>query len=81
MSIELVVHPELCHGCGNCVVCCPVNALNNVEVAGGKGPTSIDDMIMIVENGEIALKNTDLCGKCGTCVASCPVFAIELEES
>ena len=80
MSIGLVVYPELCHGCGNCVVSCPVNALNNVEVAGGKGPTTVDGMVMVVENGEIALKNTDLCGKCGTCVDSCPVFAIELEK-
>jgi 4Fe-4S ferredoxin len=62
------------------VVSCPVNALNNVEVAGGKGPTTTDDMIMVVENGEIALKNTELCGKCGTCVESCPVFAISLEK-
>jgi 4Fe-4S ferredoxin len=37
-------------------------------------------MVMIIENGEIKLENTDLCGKCGTCVEMCPVFAIELAE-
>lgn len=80
MSIGLVVYPELCHGCGNCVVSCPVNALNSPEVAGGKGPTDDVDMIMMVEDGEITLKNHNLCGKCGTCVEACPVFAIRLEN-
>ena len=80
MSIGLVVNPELCHGCGNCVVSCPVNASNSPEVAGGKGPTDDVDMVMMVEDGEITLKNTDLCGKCGTCIEMCPVFAIRLEN-
>lgn len=80
MSIGLVVYPELCHGCGNCVVSCPVNSLNNPEVAGGKGPSDDTDMIMIVEDGEVTLKNSDLCGKCGTCIEMCPVSAIKLEN-
>ena len=80
MPIGLVVYPELCHGCGNCVISCPVNALNSPEVAGGKGPTDDADLIMIVEDGEINLKHVDLCGKCGTCIETCPVNAIKLEE-
>lgn len=80
MPIGLVVYPELCHGCGNCVVSCPVNTLNSPEVAGGKGPTDYADLIMIVEDGVITLKDTDLCGRCGTCVESCPVSAIRLEN-
>jgi len=80
MTIGLVVYPELCHGCGNCVIACPVNSLNSIEVAGGKGPTDEVDIIMIVEDGEIQLKNEEMCGKCGTCVESCPVEAIKLEE-
>ncbi|KAF5083344.1 4Fe-4S binding protein [Methanobacterium aggregans] len=80
MPIGLVVYPELCHGCGNCVISCPVNALNSPEVAGGKGPTDDADLIMIVEDGEINLKHVNLCGKCGTCVETCPVNAIKLEK-
>ncbi|MBM4240620.1 MAG: 4Fe-4S dicluster domain-containing protein [Euryarchaeota archaeon] len=80
MTIGLVVHPELCHGCGNCVVSCPVNALRSSEIAGGKGPTDDVEIIMIVEDGEINLRNSDLCGKCGTCVETCPVDAIKLED-
>ncbi len=78
MSFELVIYPELCHGCGNCVVSCPVNAANSPEVAGGKGPSSEDGMVIMVEDGAIAIKNIDLCGLCGTCVDACPVFAIDL---
>jgi 4Fe-4S ferredoxin len=80
MSIELVTYPELCHGCGNCVVTCPVNALRSPEVAGGKGPTDEVDLIMEVEDGSIELKRTELCGKCGACARSCPVSAIRLEK-
>lgn len=80
MAIGLVVYRELCHGCGNCVVSCPVNSLNSPEVAGGKGPTDDVDLIMIVEDGRVNLKNVNLCGKCGTCVESCPVDAIKLEK-
>jgi len=80
MPIELVVYPELCHGCGNCVVVCPVNSFRSPEIAGGKGPTDDVDIIMRVEDGEIKLQNSELCGRCGTCAESCPVFAIKLEE-
>ncbi|MGL4669311.1 MAG: 4Fe-4S binding protein [Methanobacteriaceae archaeon] len=80
MSIELAITREICHGCGNCVVSCPVNALNSPEVAGGKGATDDVDLIMVVEDGAISLKKTELCGKCGTCVEACPVDAIRLED-
>jgi 4Fe-4S ferredoxin len=80
MAIGLKVYPELCHGCGNCVIACPVNSSRSPEIAGGKGPTDDVEIIMIVEDGEIQIKNADLCGKCGTCVESCPVDAITLED-
>ena len=80
MTIGLVVYPELCHGCGNCVVACPVNSLRSLEVSGGKGPTDDVEIIMMVDDGVIELKNPNFCGKCGTCVETCPVFAIRLEK-
>jgi 4Fe-4S ferredoxin len=80
MTIGLVVYPELCHGCGNCVVACPVNSLRSPEVSGGKGPTDDVEIIMMVDDGVIDLKNSNLCGKCGTCVETCPVSAIRLEK-
>jgi 4Fe-4S ferredoxin len=80
MAIGLKAYREICHGCGNCVVACPVNSLRSPEVAGGKGPTDDVDIIMIVEDGAVQIKNPDLCGKCGTCMEACPVEAIKLEE-
>ncbi|GAB6055641.1 4Fe-4S binding protein [Methanobacterium movens] len=83
MAIGLKTYRDICHGCGNCVIACPVNALRSDEVAAGKGPSELEDLmglIMIVEDGAVQLKNADLCGKCGTCVKSCPVEAIKLEE-
>lgn len=84
MSIGIKIFREICHGCGNCVVSCPVNALNSPEVAGGKGPLSPEGMVIMVEDGAISIQNIDLCGVCGTCADACPVDAIvfgELEES
>ncbi|MCD5425188.1 MAG: 4Fe-4S binding protein [Methanosarcinaceae archaeon] len=75
---ELITHNSKCHGCGNCVVSCPVNANNDPNVSGGKGPES-DDVIMRVENGTVKILRMDLCGGCGTCIEACPVYAIELK--
>lgn len=75
---ELITHEEKCHGCGNCVVACPVNADIDPAVAGGKGPET-DEVIMRVENGVVKILNGDMCRGCGTCIESCPVDAIELK--
>jgi len=74
---KLEVYPEKCHGCGNCVVACPVNA-RDPNVYGGKGPENEDLIVMRVENGVITIVNGDLCGGCGACVEACPVDAIKL---
>ncbi|HDY74228.1 MAG TPA: 4Fe-4S dicluster domain-containing protein, partial [Euryarchaeota archaeon] len=37
MGFEFKIDDELCVGCGNCVVVCPVDALNSADIAGGKG--------------------------------------------
>lgn len=81
MPVELVAHRELCHGCGNCVVACPVNASKSSEIAGGKGPSEDIEPVILVEDGAIALKNPELCKKCATCIKACPVGAIKLEEA
>lgn len=80
MAYKLVVYKELCHGCGNCVVACPVNASKSTEIAGGKGPQEDVGQILIVEDGTIELKDLSECNNCATCIKACPVNAIALEE-
>jgi len=49
MAYKLVVYKELCHGCGNYVVACPVNTSKNTEIASEKGPQEDVGQILIVE--------------------------------
>ncbi|ADG13784.1 4Fe-4S ferredoxin iron-sulfur binding domain protein [Methanocaldococcus infernus ME] len=73
---DLVIFKERCHGCGNCVVACPVNA-QDPNTWGGKGSKS-EDVVIRVENGTVELVKPELCGGCGACVEACPVDAIKL---
>ena len=74
---KLEVYAEKCHGCGNCVISCPVNAKDD-NVHGGAGPDEDSILIMQVINGVVKLLNPDLCNGCGACVEACPVDAIKL---
>lgn len=80
MAYKLVVHREICHGCGNCVVACPVNASKSSEIAGGKGPQEDINPSIIVEDGAVKIKQLIECTNCATCIKACPVGAITLEE-
>ena len=83
----LVVKEELCVGCGNCVVVCPVHVAEDPKGAGiGRGPT-IDDPILRVENGVVKIVNMGKCrryGKerilCVACRDNCPSEAISFLE-
>ncbi len=57
MAVKLVVHRELCHGCGNCVVACPVNASKSSEIAGGKGVSGDIEPIIVVEDGAVMIRD------------------------
>jgi 4Fe-4S ferredoxin len=80
----MLVHPELCTGCGNCVVACPVNVVEDPFGAGsGKAPQG-DTLILKVEDGIVTLANVDSCRRfgpnsrlCTGCIATCPTKAIE----
>ena len=80
----LIVHEELCSGCGNCVVACPVNVANDPHGSGrGLGATN-DKVIFRVVNGRVTAANINECrrfGKdrilCMACIDPCPTEAIE----
>ena len=67
-----------CLGCGNCVIVCPVNALNNRELAAGYLNDMDEKALLGVKNGIISVVNQDLCGGEGACALICPVNAIWL---
>jgi 4Fe-4S ferredoxin len=83
----LIVEGDLCTGCANCVVLCPVHAAEDPYGMGsGKGPT-IDNPILIVENGVVKIVNMRLCRRygenrilCVACRENCPTDAIRFLE-
>jgi 4Fe-4S ferredoxin len=80
----MIVHTELCTGCGNCVVACPVDVANDPHGAAvGCAPTN-DKVIFRVVDGKVAASNIKECrrfGKnrvlCYACIDPCPTGAIE----
>jgi 4Fe-4S ferredoxin len=78
---RLVIRGDLCTGCGNCVVACPLNVSVSPDVAGGKGPLT-KDVIMGVKDGSIVVLNLDICRRfegdsqsepCRICIDVCPI--------
>jgi 4Fe-4S ferredoxin len=80
----MIVHTELCTGCGNCMVACPVDVANDPKGAAvGCAPTN-DKVIFKVVDGKVAASNIKECrrfGKnrvlCYACIDPCPTGAIE----
>jgi NAD-dependent dihydropyrimidine dehydrogenase PreA subunit/predicted transcriptional regulator len=79
MSFELVVDEELCSGCGNCIVACPVNALNDIEASGGKG-SDLTPLIKI-EGGTTYIVDQKACNGCGVCIQACSYNAILVDAA
>ncbi|MFQ5801109.1 MAG: 4Fe-4S dicluster domain-containing protein, partial [Candidatus Hydrothermarchaeales archaeon] len=78
---RLVIRGDLCTGCGNCVVACPLNVSVSQDVAGGKGPLT-KEVIMGVKDGTIVVLNLDICRRfegdsqsepCRICIDVCPI--------
>lgn len=79
MGFEIIIDEQECTGCGNCVVVCPVDALNSLDIAGGKG-ANIEELTRVVSGGRAISVDAMLCNGCGTCILSCPSNALLLEN-
>lgn len=76
MAFAVHVNMDRCTGCNNCVVACPVDALELYTV----DPVT-SEKIYIVTNGKALVLDfkSELCAGCGVCVEACPYDVIQLE--
>jgi 4Fe-4S ferredoxin len=76
MAFAVHVNMEKCTGCNNCVVACPVNALELHTV----DPVTKDKIYKVVGGKAIILDiKAELCAGCGVCVEACPYGVIKLK--
>lgn len=61
----IVVHEDLCTGCGLCPPDCPYEALEMIDTPGG-------------HHGRLAVVDPKMCVSCGVCIGSCPELALTL---
>lgn len=75
---------EICSGCGNCVVVCPVDAKSEPDTAYGKAART-SETVFRVENGIALIINLSKCRRfppdrvnCRVCEQGCSAGAIEI---
>lgn len=75
MAFAVHVNMERCTGCNNCVVACPVDALELSTV----DPVTTDKIYKVMNGKAMVLDvNHELCAGCGVCVEACPYNVIRL---
>jgi 4Fe-4S ferredoxin len=75
MAFSVHINMEQCTGCGNCVIACPVDALELYTV-----DPATKEKIYAVRNGKSVHLDVkaELCAGCGVCVNACPYDVIRL---
>lgn len=78
MAFATHVNLTRCTGCGNCVVACPVNALELYTL-----DPATNEKIYCVKDGKSVILDlkAELCGGCGVCINACPYHVISLSGS
>ena len=75
MAFSVHVNMNRCTGCGNCVVSCPVNALELYTL----DPVTKEKIYHVVDGKSVSLDvKMELCAGCGVCVGACPYNVITL---
>jgi 4Fe-4S ferredoxin len=75
MAFAVHVNMERCTGCGNCVVACPVNALELHTL----DPVTKEKIYTVIDGRSVSLDiRAELCAGCGVCVEACPYRVIRL---
>jgi Fe-S-cluster-containing hydrogenase component 2 len=65
-GFRLEVDDDTCTGCGNCIVVCPVNAVDPEDVMG-------------VNKGAVSVYDKKFCTGCGNCMEACAYNAIGVQ--
>ena len=75
MAFAVHVNMERCTGCNNCVVACPVNALELFSL----DPVTKEKIYEVQDGIAVNLDfKAELCAGCGVCVEACPYDVISL---
>jgi len=75
MAFAVHISLEECTGCNNCVVACPVDALELHTV----DPVTTEKIYMVKNGKSIVVDfKAELCAGCGVCVEACPHGVIRL---
>ena len=75
MAFATHVNLERCTGCGNCVVACPVDALELYTL----DPVTKEKIYQVQDGVSVVLDfKAELCAGCGVCVEACPYDVITL---
>lgn len=75
MAFATHVNIERCTGCGNCVVACPVDALELYTI----DPVTREKIYVVQDGQSVNIDiNSELCAGCGVCVEACPYDVITL---
>ena len=77
---RLKINKNICIGCNDCVVSCPIN----FEQLKEKGFLTEENAVILVKNGMaydiyVEGRESPNCDGCGICVRYCPVKAIDIK--
>lgn len=75
---KLEIDRSACLGCGNCVIACPVNAVEDEELAAGHLNNLEAKALLEIKDGRLEVLDQTRCGGDATCALICPVDAIRL---